>query len=350
MLHHLAQKAPLVTFLLSLFFVTADALAQVKPPVAPPVEEEIIEEEIIEEDIIEDDSDAEVDYGSLVQTLANKAYCSSKVIGQSPAKLVSFGYDVQAAHTLQPQRFGTDVKGEEYRINAAHGERLAINYPVYSKNSFLLNLGLNYAVTRYAFETPTDAESHALPRSLDDNGLRTLGFTATAFKPLNSRYFLIGQFGANLNGDYTLGDFQSLSYTRYTGAAIFGVKTSERRMWGLGLSRTYLGGALNYVPLYYLLYTAPTGRWGLEMLLPARFQYRRNVNPKNLLTAGWDIEGNTFRINGARDTYGLPYDELELRRSEVRLRLGWEHALTKTLWLSVQSWLPLQLLLRPRRR
>ena len=293
------------------------------------------EEEIIEEE----DSDEVVDYSNLVQTTENKAYASSKIIGQTPTKLVSLGYDYQTRYTLKTPEgpFVTTAPPSENEINRTTGARFAINYPVFSKNYFLLNLGLNYAASNYAFSDPTTTASNPLSQALDNNGLRTLGFTATAFKPLNSKRFLILQFGASLNGDYSFSNMQSLKYTRYSGAAIYGIKPNERKMWGLGISRTYLGGSLNYLPVYYLMYTAPSKNWGLEMLLPARFNYRRNVNSKNILLAGWEIEGNTYRINNNDNRYTLPFNDMELRRSELRFRISWEHAITSQIWFSAQA-------------
>ncbi len=287
--------------------------------------------------IEEEDDDSFVDYANLVQTAENKAFCSSRIIGQLPIKLVSLGYDYQTAHTLQPAPFAPGGVSTENEINRVQDARLAINYPVLSKNSFLLNLGLNYAATSYSFATPTTAASDPLSQALDNNGLRTMGFTATAFKPLNIKRFLIMQFGANLNGDYSISNMQSLAYTRYSGALIYGLKPNDRKMWGLGATRTYLGGSLNYLPVYYMLYTAPSKKWGLEMLLPARFQYRRNIDSKNLLLLGWEIEGNTYRINNDENIYNLPYNDMELRRSELRLRISWEHAITSQIWFSAQA-------------
>ncbi len=196
--------------------------------------------------IEEEDDDSFVDYSNSVQTAENKAFCSSRIIGQLPIKLVSLGYDYQTAHTLQPAPFVPGGVSTENEINRVQDARLAINYPVLSKNSFLLNLGLNYAATSYSFATPTTAASDPLSQALDNYGLRTMGFTATAFKPLNIKRFLIMQFGANLNGDYSISNMQSLAYTRYSGALIYGLKPNDRKMWGLGATRTYLGGSLNY--------------------------------------------------------------------------------------------------------
>ncbi|PIB38168.1 hypothetical protein BFP75_17780 [Maribacter sp. 4G9] len=108
-------------------------------------------------------------------------------------------------------------------------------------------------------------------------------------------------------------------------------------MWGIGTTRTYLGGALNYLPVNYLMYTSENKKWGLEMVIPARFQYRRNINEKNLSLLGWEVEGNTYCINNDGNPYGLPYNDMELRRAELRVRATWEHAFTPQIWLSAQA-------------
>ena len=69
----------------------------------------------------------------------------------------------------------------------------------------------------------------------------------------------------------------------------------------------------------------------------SRALYRRTLTPENIVTVGWEFQGNTFRINDADARYGLPYDDLELRRSELRLRASFERALTSQIWLSLQA-------------
>ena len=180
-----------------------------------------------EEIIIEEEGEETIDYSNLIQTEENKAFCSSKIIGQIPTKIFSVSYDYQANHSFQPAAFSTATDNTENTIENASGLRIGINYPVISKNSFILNLGLNYARTNYSFENTVSNTTNPLTQALNENGLTTLGFNATAFKPLNDKKFLIFQFGASLNGDYSFNNFQSLSYTRFNGAAIYGLNLTN---------------------------------------------------------------------------------------------------------------------------
>ncbi|GAB5539661.1 MAG: hypothetical protein Salg2KO_17640 [Salibacteraceae bacterium] len=286
--------------------------------------------------IEEEDEGEVIDYANLVQTEKNKAFCSSRILAQSSTKLVTLGYDFQAGHSLTPNDFA-GIPANEHKIANAHGTQFAVNYPVFSKNYLLVSLGMMYAETRYSFVSSTNGGDNPLVRALDNNGLKNLGATATIFKPLNIKHYLIFQGGATLNGDYTFTNFQDPSYIRYNAALIYGIKANDRKIWGFGLSRTYLGGALNYVPIYYMMYTAKSKKWGLEMLLPARFNYRRNLNAKNLLFLGYEVQGNTFRINNNNNQYNLPYNNLELRRAELRFRASWEHAFTPQIWMALQA-------------
>jgi hypothetical protein len=285
--------------------------------------------------IEEEEEDGEtVDYNQLVATQKNKAYCSARILSQTPQKLISVGYDFQAANTLTAGNFNNFAE-ESDKISLNRGLRVAINYPVISKNSILVNLGFNYSETFYQFAN--NELNHPLLKSLNNNGLRSMGLNATVFKPLNSKHFLLFQATANLNGDYTFAHFQSLRYTRYGGAAIFGWKAHDRRMWGLGVGRSYLAGALNYFPVLYYMYSSENGKWGIEALAPARVQYRRNLSKKDLLLLGYELQGNSFRLNNRNNVFNTAtFNELELRRAELRIGLTYERALSRLIWLSAQ--------------
>lgn len=144
--------------------------------------------------IEEEEEDEVFDYSSLIQTEENKAFCSSRIVGQLPIKLFSVGYDFQTAHRLSPIPSSSEEETREYDIDRAQGARFALNYPVISKNNIVLNLGINYAETNYDFATAVDESSFPLAQALENNGLRTMGFTATAFKPLNSKRYIIARW------------------------------------------------------------------------------------------------------------------------------------------------------------
>jgi hypothetical protein len=92
-------------------------------------------------------------------------------------------------------------------------------------------------------------------------------------------------------------------------------------------------GELNYIPIILYNWTSSSRKWGTEILFPARAHVRKNFNPGNLLLVGYELEGQTYRLNGLSD----PNKSLELRRGELRLRAEFQKKLFGFIWGSLQA-------------
>ncbi|MFM7234519.1 MAG: hypothetical protein ACKOZM_08000 [Flavobacteriales bacterium] len=260
-----------------------------------------------------------------------KRFCTPKVFDLSPAKLIWAGFDYQGP-------FGIDYGSLAGRDSAhghfdgASGLRIGANIPVISKTNVVWQLGMNYARTGFAgaVENPVNA----LDSTLRSNGLTTTGINTTLFKPLGEEKFIIAQASADLNGDYYLDNFTPLKYTRYSAAIIYGKKKSDRKMIGFGLSRTYRVGELNYIPVMLLNWTAPSRKWGVEMLAPARAHIRKTLSARNILLVGYELEGNSYRVLRDDPSNKAGY---ELRRGELRFRAIWETSMYQFFWMSLQA-------------
>lgn len=266
-----------------------------------------------------------------------KRFCTPKVFDLSPAKLITVGYDYQTAFDMDYSSFtenNPELSAPEggQRFSGAGGLRLGANIPVISKTNIVWQMGFNFWRVNY---TATDQTPNSpVVGSLAQNGLTTAGLQTTVFKPLNDKRFIIAQANADLNGDYDLSDILPLKYTRYSAAVLYGVKTSDRKMIAFGVSRTYRVGEINYIPVMLLNWTAPSRKWGVEMLAPARAQIRKNITPRHLLFVGYELEGNSYRMFNPGNALLKGY---ELRRSELRFRVMYEQSLYKFIWLSVQA-------------
>jgi hypothetical protein len=259
-----------------------------------------------------------------------KRFCTSKVLDLSPNKLISVGYDYQGAFDINLGKWGT-LPAENLQIQNIHGIRLSGNFPIISKTSVLLNLGINFWEARFA----ADNTEHPLIQKLVERGLRTTGITATLFKPFNEKNFLLTQATFDLNGDYYLPDFQALSLTRVSATAVYGWKKHDRLMYGFGLSRTYRVGEQNVIPVFLYNYTWPSRKWGVESIFPARANLRRTFNTRTLAFFGYELEGQTYRMTSLLGEQSVV--DPELRRSELRIRLTFERSLKDFIWLSVQT-------------
>ena len=263
-----------------------------------------------------------------------KRYCSQKVVGLSPAKLISIGYDFVGNNSLTSDTIGNYF---DYKSNISYnnGVRFAANFPVISNNKMILNLGINYLDFKYQFDEPSN-NLNPLNTTLGKYGLRSYGANATFFKPLNEKHFIIAQASFDANSSSSFDEFQS-NYIKISGAAIIGFKPHERLQYGFGVTRTYRGGGINYLPVFLYNYTFVNKKWGIEMLLPARANLRYTINARNMLFAGFEVEGNSYALVKFKQEYNLPYNNIQLHRSEIRPRLTYEFSVYKFIWLSMQA-------------
>ncbi len=276
-----------------------------------------------------------------------KRFATQKVFDQSPTKLISIGYDFVGPNSTGIGEVTNNLVGvapEDARINFNHGLRLAANFPVYSRNSLIVQVGGNYWEQRYSWED-RDGLINPANTAVAERGLRTFGLNTTVFKPLNEKNFIIAQVQADYSGDYWFDQFQPLNTIRYSGAVLYGWKPHDRLMWGLGFSRTYRIGDHNYIPVVYYNHTFKNRKWGIEALAPARINLRRTFNPRNILMFGYELEGQSYRLSRMRGTLysfddGVTVKTMqnpELRRGELRIRFTYEKSLKDFIWLSIQA-------------
>jgi hypothetical protein len=272
-----------------------------------------------------------------------KAYCTNKVLGQSPTSLLGIYYNHQFPHTLEVANNLDQNAPSRADAEIAAAQQIAFvgNFPLISRNNILINLGVTYQQQRYTFD---NTGSNAFAQSLEDNTLHRGNITATLFKPLNSKNFVLIQAQTELNGDYTADniDFGNL---RFPIAALYGWKSNDRLMYGFGLSRTYLGGALNYVPIIYYYHTFQNQKWGIEALLPARALLRYRFNSLSYAGIGFNVNGASYSLDTYQSSLPRPFNigsvpvsnDLELRRSEIRAGLQYARQLSGFFWMSVEA-------------
>jgi hypothetical protein len=272
-------------------------------------------------------------YGEAELAGGAKRFCTSKVFDLSPNKLISVGYDFQSGYQADLGAVG-NVAPQGVNNQNNYGLRIAANAPVISKTNVLLNLGATYWENFYSFG---NGAAHPLAQSLQAYGLRTMGINFTLFKPFNEVNFLIVNGSADLNGNYSFENFQSLNTVKISATAIYGWKKHDRLQYGFGLARTYRIGELNYLPVFLYNYTFPSRKWGVEALFPARANLRRTYNSRTLAFFGYELEGNSYLIRNRGNEFATGINNLELRRSELRIRFTFERSIKDFLWFSLQA-------------
>ncbi len=255
-----------------------------------------------------------------------KTYATQKVPGLSPTQLISIGYEGQLPFPITVNN-GTTTDVTKFR-----GLRLAFNAPVISRSNFILNLGVSYWDTNIGFD---GANNTGLLGSLE-KGLRTTGINATVFKPLNDKHFIILQGNYDVSGNYTgFGDLDIGKSSTFSGIGIFGWKRDPDTMFGVGVTRTYRAGQLLHIPAIYYNQTF-NNKWGIESVVPARFNVRRNFGTTSLLMFGYEIEGNAFYLNDAPIVVNGNSD-VYIRRGEMKPRITYQKQVKNFIWLQAQA-------------
>lgn len=277
-------------------------------------------------------------YENALPSSASQKYCTSKVLGLSPNKLISIGYDFQGSHTIENRdELNSPVNNGKADVNNAGGLRLAANFPIISTTKWLVNVGVNYMQTGYNLNSKSD--NNYFINNLVSSGLSSTGISATIFKPLDEKHFILFSGSADANGNYNFGSANlgdQLFKPKISAALLYGIKRTDRSMIAFGLARTYRPGGLGYIPLVLFNHTFENRKWGIEALFPARLAVRRTFNARNLLLAGYELEGNSYSILNNSGPTQSPYNNLELRRSEIRARVSFEKLITGFVWFTAQ--------------
>jgi hypothetical protein len=284
----------------------------------------------------QEDSTAEEDYSLFGDEVAVKRFVTQKVLNLSATKLISIGYEMQTAHTMDVAK-GDGAYSQFYRVQQASGPRVQVNFPVVSNDRIIFNLGGQYWGTFYTMQPEKTTPTLIPPADyLDRYMLHSFGIVSSVFKPLNEKNFLILQLGADFNSAFP-GKGQAATGEGITisGTAVYGWKPNDRKMWGLGVARTYRMGRPIVVPVLLWNQTF-NAKWGTEIALPAKGFLRRNFSPSSMVLAGYELEGNQFMLPGAAGSTGSP-NNLWLQRGEIKPRLQWEKQLKKFIWLSTQA-------------
>jgi hypothetical protein len=218
------------------------------------------------------------------------------------------------------------------------GMRFYTNIPIVVKDKIIWQVGTNYWRNKYYGSTTESffAPINPVNQTLASHGLTTMGLHTTVFKPWNSKLFSIGQAAADMSGDFQLNDIPSFKKLKFSASFLMGSKPHSRLLYAAGISRSYRAGQLAYFPIVLFVWTAPSEKWGVELLLPAKGALRWNINKSNLLLIGYEMEGQSYTLFNQDDHY-LGGINLELRRSEWRVRMTYEKQLYKLLWCSVQA-------------
>jgi len=274
------------------------------------------------------------------QTFANPS-----VLGMGPSKGLIVRYERMPNFKVNSK---AEVVGlSDYNTDATKNARLSIKgyIPAWNRPHLKLVVGLSYEREEFKFTEPTSG--YQLHDNIENKGLKSTAAQLAIIRPVDEVHWYLVRVKGELSGDYTSEELTRSDYLRYSAEAFYGWKRSPRFSWGLGFQYGYTFGRLSIYPA--LIYNRTfNDRWGVEALFPARVTLRRNFSDRSIFYTGYSVDGLNYIIrlrdplvrrsaDGSLDASKTPLQTLELRETEVKFRLRWEHELLSFLWAGAEA-------------
>ncbi len=265
-----------------------------------------------------------------------KTFCNNKIVNLSPSNLLSISYDAVLPFEMKSTGNGQTTNT---LMGLNHGLRLETNYPVISKRNILVNLYANYWQSNYASSANFTEENQSFAQNLSKHPLRSTAVGALIFKPIDEKKFVLFQLEPSLNGNYNFSELNpDFGKIKNSFSALYGWKFNDNTNFALGVTRTFRGGRLLYLPI--LMYNKTFNEnWGMELLLPARASLRYNFSVKSLLLFGYELEGQSYHLQPSASAplnNFIPNNSLELRKSDLRARVQFRKSISDFIWMDAQ--------------
>ena len=282
---------------------------------------------------------APLDTAGLVRGTDSQTFANQQVVGMGPSKGLIVKYE------RIPGNFSivsTGVGGvPDYRTDVSKNANLVVKAyaPLLNHPHLKVVLGLNYDRQEFQFRDPATSDQYSLYGNIENKGLSIIGTQLAVIRPVDAVHWYLFRTKAELNGDYSSSELGITDYLKVTSEFIYGWKRSPTFAWGLGLQLGYTLGRQSIYPV--LVYNRTFNpRWGVEALFPARVLLRRNVSPRSLLFAGYEVASSNYNIH-LRNAFATPDNprvtSLELRQIDLKFRLRYEHELLSFLWTGIEA-------------
>lgn len=253
-------------------------------------------------------------------------YCVSKIKTNIRPKGLSLVYQRVLDYNIR-SRFKDSSFVDEKEIRRNRLIEFKMKVPLVLKEKYNLVMGFNYVEEEFSFsnDEPLTNEFH---RHLEDRPLKSIGTTFYLDRKFKGNHFLFSRAAISLNGDYSGNN--KTEYLRSSLTFLYGTKIDSTKMWGYGLSYSYRFGRLALYPL--LFYNKQfTEKWGFEMALPVKTEFRYTPNLKNIFYFTNQLGGANYVL----DFEEISEDNLFFGKSHYLGFLSYEREIYDFIWLGV---------------
>ena len=252
--------------------------------------------------------------------------------GMAPSKWITI------KHSMAPGKLYRSIDGPSKKYTQEDCYIRAW-IPIIHKSNFAIVVGPHYRTEQ--LELKSFGENPI--NQLDGWRLRSMGVDVKSFIKLDSKSYLVAGSNINKSGNLTNNSERSVPLN-YTFMSAFIMKKSDRKEIGFGVMVSKSQN-LSILPIFVFNYNNPSGKSGIEIMLPKKVAYRYNLSPKDILyfrseavtknyyTYGADKQGALFRLIDL-DT-GVQYDRQINKLIGVELFAGYRKNISNTLPLGI---------------
>lgn len=261
-------------------------------------------------------------------------YAGPGVEGQARPRGLVIRYERLPGFDIESESDDPRVGNGEGRVRRHNKFSVSAGAPLINRPQTKLIIGFDYELEEFNFED-LDENSYSLYRYLEDKNLKSIGLQLAYQHSLDERKFYIIRVKGELNGDYTRDNISITDYFKGTVDLAYGWSFSPYYSIGVGVQYGYIFGRQRIYP--GLLYNRTFNpKWGVEAIFPAAARVRYNANEKTLFYAGYRLEGGSYNIY-ADDTELQQFDEIELRRTDIKGLLRMEREIYDFIWFAVEG-------------
>ncbi|WP_187264535.1 DUF6268 family outer membrane beta-barrel protein [Pontibacter beigongshangensis] len=263
-----------------------------------------------------------------------KIYANPSVEGMPRGRGVVIGYERLPQFDIDSRTDDPAIGNGSGRVRRNNKWDMRLMAPVMNKPRTKLLVGVTYNVEEFNFEH-VEPSTYSLYRYLEDKDLKSLGLQIAFLRSIDEENFYLVRIKGELNGDYTQENINITDYLKTTIDMAYGWKKSPNFVWGIGGQFGYTFGRRRVYP--GILYNRTfNDKWGVESIFPANVRFRRNVSEKTILYAGYRLEGASYNMYVNQPPLAQ-FEDLELRRTDIKALLRLEQEIYDFLWFSVEG-------------
>jgi len=270
-----------------------------------------------------------------------EALCSPGVLGSSRSRGIEFAYNSFGGAPVRPEE-------GEWSQQAGYLESLQsivvdFKAPLLLKPKLKIIFNYDHEPETYFFShVPTINNFSALSPSFGDmfNDLHTRrlknnGLGLIFLRPFDDQHYGVLRLKAGFRGDYNGWINFGQRYASYSLSALYGVKKSPNKEWGVGLNFTHNFNRTLAVP-FFMYNRTFNEKWGLEAVFPAYVQGRFNIDKNTILLFGPEFESQSYSID-VENSFTQRESIYHFSHSELRTGFSLERQVVPWVWFNVKG-------------